>query len=709
MKTNGIQDGDGVSLIKQELSEKGGKKALLQLLERGKFKVPKMFPPEDNLPAGNYLVRSSSPMEDSHTQTSAGKFKTLKRVREYDVIRAVESVMQEYQNGHVVISPDLTDQMRFSGVIYTNLNGKTLISMGPANAVHSIVDGQEAKTEVSILDGKLSVRGRRIPREFVKKLVRLVDRTDKLFGIPMDLEFALLKGGRELTLLQARPLPNPTDSALKEQEKRNLTKNLFPQVRKFGIKDIILGVGNYREILGDSNATNLSASTFSDIFTGNGKGKLGAVQLGRNELGYNVGNEVSPGYVMVGGKLFYNFAGDALQFRPMGLARKDLVSVINEQYTPAVMENPNLLNYSELQLYIQFPEQAKKSGLNPEPFKKLSERVNESIGCIRIPGSPPKKKVVRVYDSPRECLIDINKNLNKIRRGSAKRYVKAARMAFFAMEELRNTLERMQSENPAEFKDLSCVFQLDDPAKLRDALAYDESIGSFEVPRDDEYRYQGSFELTLPRSFPPERSFKKGKKIPNNAISGLVTKLRRSLEHREKVKFFLMRDYDYLGQLYNQFGKLSGFGSDIYNLNVDELGLAIEEPFLASYRINFRKSLRGKDLFDEPLVESDLKTGIHRVFEGQPALIFGSLSGRLDVKMGKNAYLIASVDQTTTIPQDARMLFVPENIRPGSHLFTLLSDYGIPVVSLPKNYIGVLDNPDLRIGYEKGEVKIEKI
>ena len=119
------------------------------------------------------------------------------------------------------------------------------------------------------------------------------------------------------------------------------------------------------------------------------------MQLGRNELGYDIGAEIFPWVIMLNGKVSYNFAGDALQFRPKGIKEEDLLHIINEVYLPTVRGNPDLLNYPELRLYIQFPEEAKQVGLNPQPFEKLAQRNRRAIQDLQIPHEPPVKRKAR--------------------------------------------------------------------------------------------------------------------------------------------------------------------------------------------------------------------------------------------------------------------------------------------------------------------------
>ena len=213
-----------------------------------------------------------------------------------------------------------------------------------------------------------------------------------------------------------------------------------------------------------------------------------------------------------------------------------------------------------------------------------------------------------------------------------------------------------------------------------------------------ENRYLGSFELSQPRGFPPKRNFKKGRNISDNDLSDLVKSTRKVLEYREKVKFHLFRDYEYLKQLCEQAGQLSVFGGEIFYLEFPELDLLATEPRLAMYRIELRKQLREKKLFFEPIFESGLKSGVKMTYEKRPQLIFGSLADEsMSVHVGNECYVVDSVDQTITIPGHTKVVFVPDNIRPGSHLFTVLSDYNLPVVAVPQDELEMLKGNQVQI------------
>lgn len=691
------------------LQNLGGKGFHLKLLLQGGFNIPETFFPGDISSLLNhitYIVRSSATGEDSHTKTSAGKYLTLKGIRKEDLETAIREVGSHYLDGSVVIQPDLSSEMEYSGVIYSNLNGSTVISAGRGSFVQQIVEGESPETEVMLRNERVSLRGRPINPQIIKELYAKSQDVEDYFGIPMDMEFAVVD--KKIVILQARPLPNPTESALREHEIRRLMKVTLP-VKELNLDEIILGIGNYREILANTKATHLSTSTFNYIFSGDGKDVLGAVQLGRNELGYDLGIEIFPWVIMLNGKVYYNFAGDALQFKPKGISTKDLLQVVNEVYLPIVRGDPDLLNYPELRLYIQFPEQAERAGLNPISFQELVESNRKAVQELQIPSNPPLKRYAKKYMGIEDCLTEINSSVNQIRVGSAREYIKAVRLAFFLLEDVRLYLEKLKENQPLLFKEVAELFGKKSPEELRDALIYDKSIGSFELEQKEEFHYLGSFELSQPRGFPPPRHLKSGKDIPEPKLADLVQKTRTVLEYREKVKFTLFRDYDYLKQLYEQAGQLSDLKGDIFYLDFGELGCLNDKPILAMYRIELRKKIKEMNLFPDPIFESDLYSGVIRTTDKQARLVFG-LTPKEDlyVLIGREGYVIDSVDQTVEIPPYVQIVLVPSNIRPGSHLFTILSDYGLPVVGVPQEELDLLKNTRVRISFNEERANIRR-
>ena len=675
--------------VQAEIAKVGGKGFHLGLLKRGGFRVPetrivRSHTDIEEIPKGNYVVRSSAAFEDSSSTTGAGKFTTLHNVTRDGLAEAVKEVLAKYnKEGSAVIQPDLTARMQYSGVIYTNLSGELVISMGRGSGVQSIVEGGAPETEITIFNDRYALKGKPVNPKIIESLHQKGLEVENYLGIPTDIEFAVVDG--EIMLLQARPLPNPTDNALKEHELRRVKRAMAP-LKRAGLEETVLSVGNYREILGDDKATKLSTTIFNYVFSGDGE-KFGGQQLGRREIGYDLGNEIYPWVVMVGGKVYFNFAGDALQFRPKGISITDLLRVINGVYIPVARASPEVLDYPELQLYVQFPDQAEAVGLDSRAYRALAESNRERIKRAENPTSIPKKVVAKRHTEAQSCLQNIYEVIDGIREGSAKSYSQAARLGFFALENLRNHLERLHSENLTVFMELASLYDKESPLELRDVIAYDESIESFEVPTTEEYRYLGSFEISQERGFPPERKFKAGREIPHIETAEITSETRRILGYREKVKFYLFRDYDHLKQLVEQLGELTGLGADVYHIDFKDLGLLIDEPSLALYRIEFQKEMKSRDLFGEgPIFESQVSQKGSTRCNNQPRLIFGSLSDEVtSIKIGNQGYVVNAVDQTVSIPEGTEVVLVPSNVRPGSHLFTVLSDYRLPVVAVPNS------------------------
>lgn len=638
-----------------------------------------------------YVVRSSAASEDSVNATAAGKYETIIGVGVDSITDAVKKVQSGFDLGKVIIQEDLTERMLHSGVAYTDINGRMEISMGPKDSVHGIVKGEAPATHIRVESGGIKIEGNAVDPSIINMIKEESIRAEKYFGRPLDIEFAFTESG--FVFLQARPLPSLTDSAVREFEIRS-AESMLENAKALGVSDMPLGVGNYREILADSKATQLGSSTFNHIFTGDGKNILGAMQLGRNELGYDNGYEVFPQVLMLGGKVYYNFIGDSMQFRPSGIELTAYVKAAERFYIKEVKENPDRLNYPELGLYIQFPDEAKKAGLEEGPFERLVERNRQEIRKIKIPDKAPKKILANLTADISECIREIAKNADRIRTGSAKEYVKAARLAFFAMEDVKHALVKLKEDNPGYYAELAKEFYSEDPEKLRNSIIYDESIRSFELDNKEENRYIGSFELSLERDFPPRRNYKEGRPIKDGALREAVDMARLALENREKVKFYLFRDYDVLYQLYAHLRKISEFGDNIFRLKFEELDLLVEETPRAEYRISLRRDIESRTaaLFPDPLFMGTARIKNDGVSKEKVEMVFGRLhDGEHIFRLGSSMKMLKEVDQTISIGDNIEVLVVQDNIKPGSHIFTQLSDYNIPVISLSGGLFGQIE------------------
>lgn len=165
-------------------------------------------------------------------------------------------------------------------------------------------------------------------------------------------------------------------------------------------------------------------------------------------------------------------------------------------------------------------------------------------------------------------------------------------------------------------------------------------------------------------------------------------------------------------QLVEQLGDLTGLGSDVYHLDFNDRALLLDEPSLALYRIELQKEMKSRDLFGEgPLFESQLGQGGNTRYANKPRLIFGNLSDKVtSVLVGNQGYVVNAVDQTVSIPEGVEVVLVPSNVRPGSHLFTVLSDYGLPVVAVPNGDLkGLKNGQELLIRKEDEGIQLEYV
>ena len=81
----------------------------------------------------------------------------------------------------------------------------------------------------------------------------------------------------------------------------------------------------------------------------------------------------------------------------------------------------------------------------------------------------------------------------------------------------------------------------------------------------------------------------------------------------------------------------------------------------------------------------------------------------MNVEIGNQGYVVDAVDQTVNIPHQTTLVLVPDNVRPGSHLFTVLSDYGLPVIAVPSQQLRDLEGRTVKIYSQDNSLNIEII
>lgn len=120
---------------------------------------------------------------------------------------------------------------------------------------------------------------------------------------------------------------------------------------KFGIniKSDAFSDQNIAEILG-THPTPMTHSLFCACFAHDG-----AIKIGRNLMGYEIGEEMDEGFqIMVGGQPRCSIVHDALSYRIKGIPLDDYSKIIN-YYLHCIEKDPLLANYPEIILYEQNP------------------------------------------------------------------------------------------------------------------------------------------------------------------------------------------------------------------------------------------------------------------------------------------------------------------------------------------------------------------
>ena len=165
-----------------------------------------------------YAVRSSAIGEDGENASFAGQYETVTDVKAEDVPEAIKTVLASARNERVKAYADYSEGVavviqrfvkpRFAGVVFTSdvITGKDeeLVGNYVKGEGEQLVSGAANAEEFRINAIKYAYKG---PSEFApyaKKLGRYCMEIRRLYGMPMDIEWAV--SGGKVYILQARPI-----------------------------------------------------------------------------------------------------------------------------------------------------------------------------------------------------------------------------------------------------------------------------------------------------------------------------------------------------------------------------------------------------------------------------------------------------------------------------------------------------------------------
>ncbi len=202
----------------------------LKVLEDNGFQVPKfkiVYPGEEidfsYFDSELFAIRSNDAHEDGEKFSYAGQFLTVLNVPRSGVKNAVNSVIESYKNRYYeeklgiksenklsgVIIQEMVDS-EYSGVLFTSnpkgILNEMVIVVGRGLGSNVVEDKTETITYHHYKDTATYKEGNAFvfPEELVKELEITGEKIEKLFGKPMDIEFAIKD--RKIYILQAREI-----------------------------------------------------------------------------------------------------------------------------------------------------------------------------------------------------------------------------------------------------------------------------------------------------------------------------------------------------------------------------------------------------------------------------------------------------------------------------------------------------------------------
>ena len=448
------------------------------------FLIKQLETVKDSL-GGRVAIRSSAICEDDDELSMAGVFKTEYLYENDNIGEAIERIYAQSGSTEVVnhlslhqidksdarmalviqelIEPD------FSGVVYTGINGNKMLVQYDEGFGVDIVDGATHgssfiyDTEKGIINQSCGFEQRPLSSDLVDSLIRNSQEIGRYFGGNQDIEFAIKE--KDLFILQARPLTTELGKVdLKEipEETLEATKENFRRLaekekRELKTETVIFSDANFGELL--PSPTEMDYGIFAYIFTGSDD-IAGAIQLGRLEMGYPLGEESIGFMYYIGGKPFFSIARDAATFYSgFPETKEEYFETLVSEYLQKIGENPTKGEYPEMGLYLQDPT---IEDLRARFGEKAEEYYQTYLGFKEQMGRQADQFIKDFYETEllgierfieKMAKVDLNKLqsrelvdycesiLEHLRTTSCVDFVKAARLGFYYSQKLQLDLK----------------------------------------------------------------------------------------------------------------------------------------------------------------------------------------------------------------------------------------------------------------------------
>lgn len=428
-----------------------------------KLKIVKKV--KDAFKGEKIVVRSSSTNEDCLKKSNAGHYTSLLNVDSSDeqsIIQAIDEVLQSYLSDmrdismqQVLIQHQALD-VEYSGVLFTyDIQGKRpyyLINYDDSGLTDTVTSGIGGKTlwiarntDVSELE------------EHWKNLILAVNEIERIFKIPLDIEFAI-NNDNQVIIFQARPLVANFSNIKHEKDKfeifydkisnlKSEYKDLNSVLNNENMMFSDMAFWNPSEIIGTSPRT-LDYSLYRYIITSNawnqGLVPMGYRQLD-DELMYQIG--VKPYisldysfYSLIPSDLDEELALKLVSFYKKKL-KKDITAHDKIEFEIVYSSYDfNTENRTKELLENQFNIEEREQILNS--LKKLTEysiKNHEIISKKDIEDikrlEKTRKEIFEINTESKDANLiikDILKLLDEIRKFGTPQFTRQARMAFIA-------------------------------------------------------------------------------------------------------------------------------------------------------------------------------------------------------------------------------------------------------------------------------------
>ncbi len=433
----------------------------------------------------SWAVRSSAVGEDGETASWAGQYQTILFVPKSKVFSAVKEccaardseTVQAYAKQQGVTAGRLSlliQEMvdaQVAGVLFTTNpmqpNKPEMVIEAVEGVGESLVSGERTParyfvSEDGVLMAKEGAEMPELSQVQINELVQIAKSVRQLFGKEQDIEWAYEKGTDLLYLLQSRDITTLNKSEcglikLREETIATVSDSLDNEaIRLAGlgldVKNDILSDQNVAELL-TPHPCHLALSLFNHIFAHGG-----AIQRGRKELGYDIGEELDEGFFrLVSGQPRCSIVHDACTYRIAGFGLGDYSKLVG-WYLDQIAADKRLGNYPEVVLYNQDPSQEFLTGLyGEEKAKELRKAYDIFFENLRVFEKsvdeqcqlgfiPEWHKAIAAFrqqpsgEDAAALLKQFDHLLDLLREKACVEFVKGARLGFFAFARLRRLL-----------------------------------------------------------------------------------------------------------------------------------------------------------------------------------------------------------------------------------------------------------------------------